>query len=56
MNMRRVLFWFVVIGLLAWAISDPSNAGHTAAGVVHTVLGWGKSAAVALITFVKGLF
>jgi hypothetical protein len=41
--LSRIVFWIVVIGLVAWVISSPSRAGHTAADLVTTVIGWGES-------------
>lgn len=55
MNLRRVLFWIVVLSLLAWVVGNPSAAGSDTGGFIATVLGWGKSAVTAVIAFIQTL-
>lgn len=52
MNAKKVIVVVVVALVLFALISAP----HQSADVVHQVLGWLKSAADAIVTFVKSLF
>jgi hypothetical protein len=53
MTLRRLLIGAVVIGVLAWVISSPTQAGGEAANIVDTFVGWCKNGATAVITFVR---
>jgi len=53
--LRRVLFWVVVIALIAWVVHNPNHAGNTASNLLRTALGWGESAVSAVITFIGNL-
>lgn len=54
-TMSRILFWIVVIGLIAWVISSPNRAGHTVADLVTTVIGWGESIVSAIASFLSNV-
>jgi hypothetical protein len=55
MNLRRIVYWIVVIGLLAWIVSNPSRAGHTASHMVNVMVGWGESFVAAVVAFFTSL-
>jgi hypothetical protein len=51
-NAKKILVVAVVALVLFFLISQP----HQSADTVHKVLGWLKSGAEAIVTFVKSLF
>jgi hypothetical protein len=51
-NLRKVIIVLVVAFVLFFLISQPAQS----ATVVHNVLGWLKTGADAIVTFVKNLF
>lgn len=52
MNLRKVIIILVVAFVLFFLITQPTQS----AGVVTSVLGWLKTGAEAIITFVRSLF
>lgn len=55
MDLRRVAFWVVVLGLVAWVISNPGGAGHTASHLVLQLVGAGRAVVSAVVSFVSSL-
>lgn len=55
MDVRRIVFWVLALGLLAWVVHDPTGAGHTASHLVNTAIGWGQSAVTAVAAFVTSV-
>jgi hypothetical protein len=51
-NLKKILVVAVVALVLFFLITQP----HESADTVHRVLGWLKSGAQAIVTFVKSLF
>jgi hypothetical protein len=51
-NAQRLILLLVIALVLFYVITQPTQS----AGAVHTVLGWLKNGAEALITFIRGLF
>jgi hypothetical protein len=55
MDVRRIVFWVLVLGVLAWVVKSPANAGHTVSHWANLALGAGENLVEAFITFVSGV-
>lgn len=55
MDLRRIVFWVVVLGLVAWVISNPGGAGHMASHLVLQVVGAGSAVVSAAAAFMSSL-
>jgi hypothetical protein len=51
-NVQRLIVVVVVVFVVFYVITQPTQS----ANAVHTILGWLKNGADALITFIRGLF
>lgn len=51
-NWRRVLIIGAVLGVVAFIITSPTEAG----AAVQSAVGWLKDGAQAIVTFVQGVF
>lgn len=55
MNVRRIVFWIVVAGILFWIVSNPTRAGHTGSHLVNEATGAVGACADAIVAFFTGL-
>lgn len=53
--LRRILFWVAVIAIAGWVVKNPTRAGNTVSNAINTVIGWGNSFIIAIITVVTNL-